>query len=189
MLEQYRKKNRLENYDYSLIGSYFVTICTHDRLCWFGEIKNRNMILNEFGTIAYKQFQWLAIQYPYAQLDAFVVMPNHVHAVVVIDPTNSPGRRDRSRPAPTMHTEIPTGIQPRTAETITNGNTLSLSNIVGAYKTTTSKLIHQSGYPEFAWQRSFHDHIIRNEIELTKIRQYIERNPLRWWRDRNKMDV
>ncbi len=158
-------------YDYSNEGLYFVTSCVQDKLCVFGHIDGGEMLLNGFGEIAERQWHWLEQQYPYVFLHAFVIMPNHVHALIEID-TGSvpvlPGNAsalpvhdsDRSKP---VHTKVK-----------------SISELMGVYKTTTSKRIRQAGLEGFAWQRSFHDHIIRHEQAFQRIEQYIHNNPALW---------
>ncbi|MDZ4147195.1 MAG: transposase [Flavobacteriaceae bacterium] len=172
-----RKRNRLKGYDYSRDNLYFVTICVQDRVCCFGEIvasrdANRNsgagrdlpvhhpddpkMRLNAFGLIVQNQLIWLENQYEYAVLHNFVVMPNHVHAIIEIDSLRVKGKEMKIK---------------------------SLSSLMGAFKTTSSKLIHQSGFLDFSWQRSFHDRIIRDEKAYTNISNYIEKNPKKWYVD------
>jgi REP element-mobilizing transposase RayT len=141
-------------------------MCTQDRTEYFGEIKNGGMILNEYGEIARQCWQWLEKQYPYIKLDEFIIMPNHTHGILLIDEN---GCRDRSRPVPTEGT-----IKIK-----------SLSELIGAFKTISSKQIHLLGFEIFAWQRSFYDHIIQNEKSLNEIRYYIQTNPANWERDRN----
>ena len=114
------------------------------------------MILNPYGQIAQNQWFWLSGQYPYVILHAFVVMPNHIHGIIEID---------RSR------IDSPAKIK-------------SISELMGAYKTTVSKQIHMTGFKEFKWQRSFHDRIIRDERAYEKISEYITNNPLEWEMDR-----
>ncbi len=145
-----RKPNRLQKYDYSQNGYYFVTICTKDRYEWFGEVKDDVMELNEYGQIVKKQWIWLSEQYNYIKLDEFAIMPNHLHGILII----VGGGRDR----PLQKIK-------------------SLSELVGALKTTSSKLIHMAGLKGFHWQRSFYDRVIRNEKELMQIREYILNNP------------
>ncbi|MFH1782754.1 MAG: transposase [Candidatus Omnitrophota bacterium] len=150
---EYRKHNRLPEYDYSQDGYYFVTICTHNRKEYLGRIENGNMILNEYGRIVEKQWIWLSEQYNYIQLDKFIVMPNHLHGILVIVGNG----RDRS-------------LQ----------KIKSLSELIGAFKTTSSKSIHMAGLVDFHWQKSFFDHVIRNENELMRIQEYIVNNPKQW---------
>lgn len=114
------------------------------------------MNLNAYGQIAKKQMHWLEEQYPYVVIHCFVIMPNHVHAILEIDKNLVSDEEIKIK---------------------------SLSELIGAYKTTSSKHIHQKGLLSFAWQRSFHDHIIRNAISYERIFNYIQANPLRWHTD------
>jgi putative transposase len=111
------------------------------------------MQLNLFGNIAQNQWHWLQKQYPYVVLHSFIVMPNHVHGILEID-----------------------------SDLISDKNIKikSVSELVGAYKTTSSKQIHLAGNTNFSWQRSFHDHIIRNDISYQRISNYIDTNAERW---------
>ncbi len=179
-----RLPNRLQGYDYSRNALYFVTSCVEDRVCCFGEIRNGQMSPNDYGQIAEQQLQWLEQQYPYIVLHSFVVMPNHIHGIIEIDNRMvGTGRvvgtgRDQSLRQP-QGTKIK-----------------SLSELMGAYKTTTSKQIHllekdrsqpedrSRPVPTFKWQRSFHDHIIRNEESYLRISYYIQNNPLNWKEDK-----
>ncbi len=154
-----RKRNRLEGFDYSSQQLYFITSVTHARVHDFGYIRNGVMRLTELGVIAQNQWDWLLEQYPYIQSHAFIVMPNHIHAVIEI-------------------------VNNYYGEAGVEGKIKPLSQIIGAYKTTTSKLIHKAGRNDFQWQRSFHDHIIRNEKSYEEIINYIETNPQRWADDK-----
>jgi putative transposase len=156
-----RKPNRLKGFDYSTDALYFVTICVQDRIPCLGEIVYGEMQVNGSGEWAERQWYWLAEQYPYVRLHAFVVMPNHVHGIMEIDrgAAGTDGKSDRQGQSPKIK---------------------SLSQLIGAYKTTSSKQIRLAGHPEFAWQRSFHDHIIRNEKAYRQIADYIADNPTRW---------
>ncbi|MBZ0182966.1 MAG: transposase [Melioribacteraceae bacterium] len=153
-----RKRNRLNEFDYRQGYWYFVTICVKGMNTYFGRIEKAKMILNEYGKIVEEKLLWLKEQYIYVDIDCHVIMPNHIHAVIIIDPTGVGTSRDLS-----LQTKIK-----------------SLSELVGAFKTVSSKQIHQNGLTQFKWQRSFYDRIIRNEKELYRIRKYIEENPLRW---------
>ena len=167
-----RKPTRLREYDYSQSGWYFITVCIKNRMEWFGDVVNEKMVLNAYGKIAREQWLWLARQYDYVKLDEFIIMPNHMHGIVVIE--NDVIRRDNPRVVPTV---VPTNIHNR------RYNLLSKS--ANAFKTTSSKLIHQNCLIEFIWQRSFYDHIIRDEESLGSIREYIINNPMKWDLDRN----
>jgi putative transposase len=152
-----RKRTRLIGFDYTTAGGYFITAVVKDRLCVFGDINNGTIQLNKYGEIVRDQWRWLHRQYPYVTVDEFVVMPNHVHGIINIIDFVGNGR-DRS-------------LQQKAK---------SVSELIGAFKTTSSKRIHQSGLPSFQWQKSFYDRIVRNEQELRRIREYIQTNLLRW---------
>ncbi|MDD4995008.1 MAG: hypothetical protein PHW53_00840 [Patescibacteria group bacterium] len=163
--EKDRKLNRLSEYDYSQNGFYFITTCVNDRSHVFGCIHDGVMQLNKFGEIVKKQWLWLAEQYLYIKLDQSVVMPNHFHGIIIINnPIVGTGRdhdvgtgRDLS---------LPGKIKP-------------IPELIGAFKTTSSKLIHQMGLTDFRWQRSYYDHIVRCDDDLERIRNYIINNPIK----------
>ena len=174
---------RLKDYDCSQDGYYFVTICVRNKTEYFGEIINGKMILNEIGEIAKKQWLWLVEQYDYVKLDEWIVMLNHLHGILIIEnSTTGVGRVGADRVAGAGR-DLPLRPQ-RQCEQQTR-KIKSLSELIGAFKTISSKLIHQQGLSEFQWQRNYYDHIIRNEKELDKIRKYIFENPLKWELDKN----
>jgi putative transposase len=180
-----RKRNRLLGFDYSRDNLYFVTSCVQDRICCFGSISNGKMQLNEYGQIAHDQFNWLEKQYAYVVIHEFVVMPNHVHAIIEINRKNIPDNMVESLQNKNDHTpEINTNdTQNDLNDTITQKKPIkikSLSELMGAYKTTSSKQIHLAGLIDFKWQRSFHDRIIRNDGSYGFIMNYIYRNPENW---------
>ena len=155
-----RKRNRMQGFDYSKDAIYFITSCTKNRIHHFGEIMDGKMQLNNFGEIAKNQLEWLEKQYPYIELHNYIVMPNHIHILMEINRVVGTGR-DLSQ----------------------QQKIKSISSIMGAYKTTTSKQIHLLGNYDFSWQRSFHDHIVRNENSFHNIYNYITDNPSRWKED------
>lgn len=168
-----RKKLRLEGYDYASPGVYFVTLCVQGRLCVLGAVEDGAMHLNPYGEIVHQQWEWLHRQYAYLTLDACVVMPNHFHAVLSVgtgrDLSLGPDRDEyvgdgRDRPL------RPVKIKP-------------VSELIGAFKTTSSKLIHVAGESSFQWQRSYYDHIIRTPAALERIGRYIRNNPQQWVSD------
>ncbi|MEK7263915.1 MAG: transposase [Bacteroidota bacterium] len=164
-----RKRTRLRGYDYSAAGCYFVTVCTQNRIECLCTIENELVVLNEYGEIVKEQWLWLEQQYDYVQLDEWIIMPNHFHGIIVIKSNDDVGNgRDRSLQSQTPQKKIK-----------------PLSEIIGAFKTTSSKRIHLSGLFEFRWQKSFYDHIVRNEESLNKIREYIIRNPIKWEMEKN----
>jgi REP element-mobilizing transposase RayT len=189
-----RKPNRIKGYDYLQDNLYFVTSCVQDRVCCFGTIANGKMILNEYGQIAEQQWHWLGEQYPYVVLHEFVVMPNHIHGIIEIN---------RSIVG-TGHDNNGTGCDVGTGRDLSLPIKIkSLSELMGAYKTTTSKKIHLLDDRDnldrdnldrdrsrpvptktFEWQRSFHDHIIRDEKSFETISNYIANNPSQWEQDK-----
>jgi len=188
-LNKYRIQSaRLQGYDYGQNGAYFITICTNNREHFFGEISDFAMIFNEIGRLA-EQF-WMEIpnHFPFAALGNFVVMPDHVHGILIIDKTDivtvdagvDAGVDAETRLIASLH-------QPPTASKKTGGfagnkNPMmneNISRIIRWYKgrCTFEKSKMNAG---FAWQTRFHDHIIRNDAEFEKIQHYIGNNPLYW---------
>ncbi|MEA2096916.1 MAG: transposase [Candidatus Cloacimonadota bacterium] len=169
-----RKRNRLAGYDYATPGYYFVTICTKGMLEYFGRVQNGKNELNDAGQIVNDRIKWLENHFEYIKIIKFIVMPNHVHFIIQIIDDVGTGR-DLS------------AVRNRTTRELSLRKPLhkikSLSELVGAFKTITSKLIHQTGFLDFCWQRSFYDHIIRNDDELIRISDYIEKNPMLWKQD------
>ncbi len=158
-----RRPLRLRWYDYTRPGAYFVTVCAHRQSFLFGRIVDGAMHPNGFGTIVEACWRALPEHYPHVGPDAFVVMPNHVHGILVLAHDAVNGR--------------------------STGTALSrhgLSEIVRAFKTFSSRRIndlrHGRGAP--VWQRGFYEHVIRNERSLGRIRDYIESTPRRWALDR-----
>ncbi len=163
-----RKQIRLQGYNYKTPGYYFVTICTEKRLCLFGKIIDGKMLHNPPGLLVYNTFKNLRNFYFGVDIDTFIVMPNHVHAIIVI----SRKGWTRSRGGRTQRS-APTGD--------------SLSDVVKNIKTYTttfySRGVIQRNWAPFytrLWQRGYYEHIIRDTKSLQKIREYIILNPLSW---------
>lgn len=170
LLIKKRKHIRLKEYDYSLTGSYFVTICTKNRANWFGEIIDDNVNRNGIGNIAYRCWKELAQHFSNIIMDEFVIMPNHVHGIIIIVDQSC---RDVQLNIPTK--EYFSKISPKSH---------SLGVIIRTYKAAVTTACMQSGYVDFQWQKGYYDHIIRNERSLHKIREYIRTNPERWTKDK-----
>jgi putative transposase len=167
-----RKSIRLTEYDYSQPGEYFVTICTHDKKCVFGEVTEEITKLLPMGEIAKKCWEDIPEQYPNVRLDEYVIMPNHLHGIIIITDC----RRDLINQIPTKN--FPLMKNPK----------MTLGKIIRYYKARSTKYIHDSGYPDFQWQSLFYDRIIRNDKELDNIRDYIVNNPLKWYYDEEYHD-
>jgi putative transposase len=159
----HRRSIRLKGYDYSRNGAYFVTICSWERESIFGELIDGKMHLNDWGLIIEATWCWLGKQYSYLELVDHVVMPNHLHGILLFD-----RYRGGSRTAPT---EI---IKP-------------LGRILGAFKTRSTKLVNEFRQVPgtVIWQRNYYERIIRNESELDRIGEYIVFNPANWHDDEN----
>jgi len=151
----HRRSNRLRNYDYTRAGVYFVTLCTWRRECLLGEIVEGTMVLNEPGSVAASAWTDLSNHYRHIELDAFVIMPNHVHGLIAF-------------------CDEPTEKRHGLSEIIRGFKTFSSRSI--------NAIRHNHGCP--VWQRNYHDRIIRNEHELTHARSYIVNNPLKWEHDK-----
>jgi REP element-mobilizing transposase RayT len=169
----HRRSIRLRNYDYSQAGAYFVTICVQGRECLFGEITNRIMRLNDAGNIVAEKWKWLEKQYNHVELDEWGIMPNHMHGIIVITDVGRGG----SRTAPTYMRTALTSTAPTKRK--------PLGRLIGAFKTVSTKHVNilRDTSGNRLWQRDYWDHVIRNENELHRIREYIRNNPARWRED------
>jgi putative transposase len=190
-----RKRTRLPGFDYSVSRYYYFTICVKDHIWAFGFVKDNIMHLSQNGIIALEQWDWLGNQYPYIELVAFVVMPNHVHGIILIDANyyyqfagmhhgNIAGMgRDPSLHLSGMHHGNIAGMgrDPSLQLPDDTFKIKPLTELIGAYKTTVSKRIHLVGDKDFKWQNSFYDHIIRNAWSLNNIISYIKSNPENWY--------
>jgi len=174
--KHHRRSIRLKGYDYTQAGAYLVTICTQGRICLFGEIVDGEMRLNDAGEIVAWTWHDLPNYISNVQLDAFVVMPNHVHGIIIItDPVVVVGAG--SEPAPTEPAPTP--------------RMHGLPEIVRQFKTFSARRINDlrgtPGTP--VWQRNYYEHIIRDEGSLNRIREYILNNPSRWEMDQENPSV
>lgn len=184
-----RRSTRLEGYDYSSPGFYFVTICIHNRVCLFGEINDGKMTLNEWGRIARDQWQNTESVRDNVKLDAFVIMPNHVHGIVQItDPDNNSGAGNVGAYCNTPqrnNTTTQDNNPNHQSELRSPSNTLGA--IVRGYKSAvTTRINKKNNTPgQKVWQRNYHDRIIRDKQSLQQIRHYIINNPAQWEKDEN----
>jgi len=167
-----RKSPRLISWDYSNPYWYFVTICTNNHINYFGEIKNEKLFHNKLGLYAEECLKNIPAHYKNVDVDYCVIMPNHIHAIIIINPVGTCHGMSGKDDNPGL----------RHASTLQN---ISLGNIVGSFKSAVTKWAYLNGYKKFKWQRSFYDRVIRNENELFQIRKYIELNPLAWDIEKN----
>lgn len=209
----HRRSIRLKDYDYSHSGAYFVTVCAWKKECLFGEIKNGEMLLSEYGEIVMKCWDGLPDHYQNVQLDEFVIMPNHIHGIIVLNvgagfkPARiaaaaqaaaaqaaaaqaaaaqaAAARIDKAPLAADAGDKNRAGLKPAP----TKGH--ALPEIVRAFKTFSSRRINEArntpGGP--VWQRNYYERIIRDDRELHAIREYIRYNPLKWEEDDENSNV
>jgi putative transposase len=173
---QIRRSIRLPGYDYSKSGAYFVSICTKDRKCFFGDIANQKMVLNDAGKIVDKWYAELENKFHDIRCDEYIIMPNHSH-VIITNIGKAPVGADL-RVCPDAH---------RNERTSGEHTGSPLHRVIQWFKTmTTNEYIHgvkQHGWtpiPGKLWQRNYYEHIVRNEKELARIREYIRNNPAHW---------
>lgn len=200
--KHHHRSIRLQGYDYSQPGAYFITICTQNSEYLFGDIADGEMVLGEAGRMVQGVWDELPMNYSGIETDAFIIMPNHIHGIIVIQPPDvgpaasdvGAGPRacpDDAPPSPDMghphvgqpHLGQPRGVAPT--------KTMSLPDVVHRFKTLTTKRytdgVKHNGWKPFPgrlWQRNYWEHIVRNERELHRIREYIINNPAKWESDR-----
>jgi REP element-mobilizing transposase RayT len=173
----YRRSTRLKGYDYTQAGAYFVTLCTQGRECLFGAVVAGGMILNELGQIVYEEWKRSSEIRREIELDEFVVMPNHMHGVIWIlesDDVRAGDVRAHGRASDVRADGRPPQSPQRAPK--------SLGSFVAGFKSAVTKRINeQRGTPGVpVWQRNYYEHIIRNDADLRRIREYIVNNPLKW---------
>jgi putative transposase len=168
-VNNHRRSLRLKDYNYAAPGAYFVTICAKDRLSLFGDVIEGDMRLSDYGRIVDEEWKISAKIRREITSDAFVVMPNHIHGIILIEESNV-GATGGSpvRSGPRQH---------------------SLASFLSGFKSATTKRINDlrqtSGVS--VWQRNYYEHVIRNEDALHRIREYITNNPARWDFDRENL--
>ena len=162
-----RKSLRLPEYDYSQAGYYFVTICTENKKCLFGKVENGKMILNQFGKIVDEEWKKTLEIRKNVLLDAFIIMPNHVHGIIIAG--------DQPVGVCRRQTRAGRGLKPQSFGSIVNHIKSVCTKRIRSYCVNNFKK-----NPSEIWQRNYFEHIIRNEKSLLEIRNYILNNPLKW---------
>jgi len=164
-----RRSIRSRHYDYSQSGAYFITICVQGKRSLFGEVVGDEMRPNSAGRMICTQWHELPNRFPKLELDFFVVMPNHIHGILVIKSARSVQGHD---------------LEP-------SSRSITLCDVVGAFKSITTveyvrgvKIAKWPSFEKRLWQRNYYEHIIRDESSLNSIREYIVHNPRRWTWDR-----
>ena len=198
-MEKFNNKYRIPSarlpwWDYGRNAAYFVTICTKNRQYYFGDIivetpesgvSTNKMVLSPIGELAGKYWLEIPQHFPFVKLGAFVIMPHHVHGIIIIDKPDG----DANTMVETTHAlslPIPKPKpQPQSMghERLQNQGKNTLSSIVGSYKSVVTKQARIIN-PHFAWQSRFYDHIIRDKKSYNQITEYIINNPLNWKDDK-----
>jgi len=166
------KSNRLPDYDYSLSGLYFITICTHERLPLFGKIIDGIMITSDAGVVVEKCWREIPDHFPQVMLDGFVLMPNHIHGIIEIVESNENvvGANNYSPTHSPLHSPL-------------RGTSKTVGSIVRGFKIGVTKWFRENTDIHKVWQRNYHEHVIRDEEGYAKISEYIQYNPQKWQDD------
>lgn len=168
-----RRSIRLKNYNYAQEGAYYVTVCAGDRACVFGDVRDGKMVLNGAGKMVADNWERLPERFPNIGMDEFIVMPDHMHGVIVIVGAPLVGALDNGR----------AGTMQRAAIKVAP----TLGQIIGAFKSiTTDEYIRNVKennwlpFNEHLWQRNYYERVIRDEHEMNRAREYIVNNPAEW---------
>ncbi|MEP7103444.1 MAG: transposase [Candidatus Dojkabacteria bacterium] len=176
-----RKILRHKYLDYSNNRKYFITICTKYRINHFGEIKNNKMFYSDIGLIAREYLETIPRHFIFCEIDSFVVMPNHVHMVVVLNEYVGVAHGRPNDFGMTNNRDAD-----RRPLQLQNPMNVSIPKIINHYKGSVTRIVqNEFNNFDFQWQRSYHDHIIRNDHELNRIQIYINHNILNWNKDIN----
>jgi putative transposase len=162
----HRKSTRLKGWDYSNPGIYFVTLCVQDRACLFGEIIDGKMVMTDAGRYAKKCWMDIPSHFPAVELDEFVIMPNHIHRILMLRDVGANNHSPLQNPKKS------------------SGTSKTIGSVIRGFKIGVTKWFRGVVPDGVAWQRSFYDHIGRNEQELFRIRRYIRNNPFNWESDK-----
>ncbi|MBI1929542.1 transposase [Candidatus Poribacteria bacterium] len=198
----HRRSIRLRGYDYTQVGAYFVTICVRERVCLFGKVADREMQLNEMGQVVVECWRNIPRHFPAVELDAFVVMPNHMHGILVLtnrvrsgvenamDVETAAGEGTSPLRQPVEKGNAGEGTSPL-RQPVEKGNAgaetaplrrPTLGQVVAYFKYQSTKNINQRrGVPgSRLWQRNYYEHVIRDDTDLQQLREYVMYNPLKW---------
>jgi putative transposase len=185
----HRRSIRLREFDYSQPGAYFVTLCASNKECLFGQVVDGQMRMNAIGEIVHEEWFRSGRIRLEIELDAFVVMPNHIHGIVRIVGAHG------VRPNVGANGVCPIGddIRPKEGERRSPlpMRPRSVASFVAGFKSATTRRIRElrATMCRSVWQRNYYEHIVRNERELSQIREYIATNPLRWAFDRENPEA
>lgn len=191
-----RRSVRLRGYDYAAPGAYFVTLCVRHRRCLFGEVVERRMHRSSIGEAAHRCWQRIPDHVPHVELDAFVIMPNHMHGILLLreeraEASGEEGATSHQDAAsPPASAAASRGLEGRQGSRSAayyariSPAKNSLGVVVRTYKGAVTRWCRRNKHPAFAWHRSYYEHSIRHRRALERIRRYIAENPARWHAER-----
>jgi putative transposase len=184
----YRRSIRYKGYDYTLPGAYFVTICTYKGKYLFGKIRDNEIQLNPCGRIAEGEWKRLERRFKYIDLDSFVIMPNHLHGIIIINDQPLASRGAEVGRKVSYDQACNMGLEDMDPARLQPG---SLGAIVRAYKASVTRRIHLSRFASdvAVWQRNYYERILRDEDELNHARQYILDNVMKWEMERENIVI
>ncbi|NJM41641.1 MAG: hypothetical protein HC853_13225 [Anaerolineae bacterium] len=187
----HRRSIRLPDYDYAQSGAYFITICTQSRELLFGDVVNDGMVLSELGQMVEAHWQNISAHFDQLALDAFVVMPNHLHGILVLVDSGTPAM-ERAKHFGDATGQL--GLHSRNASPLRRGDGTqagSVAAIVQNFKSVTTRKINQMRglVGRTVWQRNYHERVIRDARELEAKRKYIADNPMQWALDAENPNV
>ena len=204
-MQKFKNKYRIPSarkpdWDYRNAGAYFITICTHNRIHHFGNVKNGKMLLNGMGAMVQGFWYEIPKHFDHVQLGEFIAMPNHIHGIIILmDSGNDISQKTDFTPSDDMHsnrvqTRHSNNVQTRHCHVSTTHNDFykkitpksgSISTIIGSFKSVCTKYIRRDySDSNFKWQERFHDHIIRDDNSFERISNYIINNPKKWMDDK-----
>ena len=166
---------RLKGWDYSKDGYYFVTICIKNKSCLLGCVKNGEIILSDIGNIVNQCWLEIPLHFSFVQLDEFIIMPNHIHGIIVIDKSDN-----------NVETQNVASLQSWNINKF-GPQSNNLASIIRGFKVGVKKWTTRNNL-DFNWQSRYYERIIRDENELMKIRNYIRNNPMDWLEDEENPD-
>ncbi len=188
--ERHRRSIRLPGYDYAQPGAYFITVVTAGRQSIFGRIVDAEMHASRVGDIVRYEWHDLPRHFPFLELGAFVVMPNHIHGILVIRPRVGATRLGPNTALESNGTFPPTDVDspegsPLQGQRPTGPRCKSLGAIVGQFKSRVTRRIWKLPHMHLVplWQRNYYEHVIRDQREWERIHLYIESNPVNWSQD------
>jgi hypothetical protein len=201
MIDRRRKYIRLPEWDYSSEGTYFITICCKDRQSYFGKINDNEMILSKIGLIATQYWSDIPNHFSHVKLDDFVIMPNHIHGILILDYTLvgschgmtlqshhnvDVGTRHGVSLPNEMSTPHGVSLQMPHQHSGHNINQFSkpvknsISVIINQYKSSIKRWCNKNGIKDFQWQSRFYDQVLHDQDSISNIREYIFNNPKNW---------